>query len=157
MNVTFQSLAQLKRYLEVQIEDTLMSDVKDEVANMIEESGLENVYAVYTPRVYRRRRETGGSLLDPKNYVGETNNGELTITSTASPDYGYKGINDYTVKSLAELVEYGHGYNGQYYSYPFEKMGPRPFIKPTIDKLAEGNTLKDIVKNGLKRHGLTVE
>ena len=157
MSTVFTSLKQLQRYLEVQIEDTVRTDVKDEVSKMLEKSGLENVYDVYEPKVYMRRHGDGDSLLDPDNFNGEVNGNELTITSSAMPNYNYNGEYDSTVKSLAELVEYGHGYKGQYYSYPFSAMGPRPFIEPTRDELAQGDTLKNIIKKGLIRHGLTVE
>lgn len=157
MAIILNNLSDLKMYIQAQINATLRTDVKDEVVGMIGEMALDKVYGVYNPRMYQRR----DSLLDPENYDGEVSDGVLTVRSTASPNYSYNGQYDYTVHNLAELIEYGHREGDQMYSYPPSSKTPygqpRPFMEPTHEKLAQGDILKNIIKKGLQRHGLTVK
>ena len=159
MAITFTNLNDLKVYIQAQIDSALVVDVKTEVAETAERVGRGVVYGAYqNPVMYWRRHGSGESLLDPENFSGEADNGVLTVKSTATPNYSYNGANDYTVKSLAELVEYGDGYKGQRYSFPVKEIKePRPFMAETAEELESNNALKEALKNGLKRRGLTVK
>ena len=159
MAITFTNLNDLKMYIQAQIDSALVVDVKTEVAETAERVGRGVVYGAYqSPVMYGRRHGSGESLLDPENFSGEADNGVLTVKSTATPNYSYNGANDYTVKSLAELVEYGDGYKGQRYSFPVKEIKePRPFMAETAEELESNNALKEALKNGLKRRGLTVK
>lgn len=160
MDVTFKSLNQMERYLQVQVEHILVNKVTKDVAKVAETMGLMSVYGAHTPSVYDRRRGTGRSLLDISNFEGKMEGGALVIRNIAKANLAYSGKFDRTVKNLAELVEFGHGYKGMKYSYS-SKQGspwkePRPFIEPTRDELAKGSTLKNILQRRLKEQGLTV-
>ena len=159
MTITLTNLSDLKMYIQAQINSTLKDEIKAEVAETAGRIGLSVVYGAYqSPSIYNRRYGSGESLLDPENFSGEVDNGVLTVKSTATPDYSYHGENDYTIKSLAELVEYGDGYNGQRYSFPVKEIKePRPFMAKTAEELESNNALKEALKNGLKRRGLTVK
>ena len=156
----FKSMPQLEKYLEVQIEHALLNKVTQDVAKIAEVLGQAFVYGVHTPTEYGRRYGTGRSLIDPVNFEGKMENGTLVIKNIAQASLAYGGRFDKTVKNLAELVEFGHGYKGMKYSYssrqgsPYKE--PRPFIGPTRDELAKGGTLKAIMKKRLKEQGLTV-
>ena len=159
LEISFKNLNELKSYIQAQIDSTLAVEVKTEVAETAARVGRGVVYGAYpNPVMYERRRGSGESLLDPENFVGEAVNGVLTVKSTAEPNYAYGGASDYTVKSLAELVEYGDGYKGQRYSFPVKEIKePRPFMAKTAEALEGNNVLKEALKKGLKRRGLTVE
>lgn len=159
MAINFTNLNELKMYIQAQINSALADEVKTEVAETAERVGLGAVYGVYqSPAIYERRHGSGESLLDPENFSGEVDNGVLTVKSTAAPNYSYHGANDYTVKSLAELVEFGDGYNGQRYSFPVKEITePRPFMAKTTEELGSNNALKEALKKGLERRGLTVK
>ena len=159
MAITFTNLNDLKVYIQAQIDSALSDDVKTEVAKTAERVGLSVVYGAYqSPTIYERRHGSGESLLDPENFSGDADRGVLTVKSTAKPNYSYYGANDYTIKSLAELVEYGNGYGGQRYSYPVKEIvEPRPFMAKTAEELGRNNALKEALKKGLERRGLTVE
>ena len=159
MAITFTNLDELKMYIQAQINSALSDEVKTEVAETAERVGLGVVYGAYqSPAMYERRHGSGESLLDPENFSGEVDNGVLTVKSTAAPNYSYHGANDYTVKSLAELVEHGDGYNGQRYSFPVKEITePRPFMAKTAAEVESNNALKEALKKGLTRRGLTVQ
>ena len=159
MAITLTNLNDLKVYIQAQINSALADEVKTAVAETAEKVGLDVVYGAYqSPVIYERRHGSGESLLDPENFSGEVDNGVLTVKSTAKPNYSYYGANDYTIKSLAELVEYGNGYGGQRYSFPVKEITePRPFMAKTAEELGSNNALKEALKEGLKRRGLAVK
>ena len=178
MSTVFTSLKQLQRYLEVQIEDTLLNDVKEKVIDNAINKAIENVYGAYgsnstgQPNVYNpkyapnRRRYNGGGLIDRKNFEGIiSTTGTLEIRNITKPEAAPGADWEWNnpVYNLSELIEYGHGGGGGYYAFGkgADTFGdfrpPRPFMIPTQDEFARGSTLKNIIKQGLKRHGLTVE
>ena len=161
MAIILNNLSDLKMYVQAQINATLRTDVKDKVTDMAIKEARENVYAAYYPPVIYNRRYESGGLIDPENFVGTMPQpGVIEIRNTTPPHPNYDFGN---VINLSELIEYGDGGPGGYYNFPKGKdtygdfHPPRPFMNPTKEKLSKGDTLKNIIKNGLQRHGLTVK
>ena len=166
MAINFTNLNELKMYIQAQINSTLENEVVDEVTNKAIEEARKNVYGAYyysqtyEPVIYDRRYEDGG-LIDPENFKGSMPQpGVIEIRNITPPHPRYDLGN---VFNLSELIEYGDGGPGGYYNFPKGEgtygdfHPPRPFMNPTKEKLSKGDTLKNIIKEGLKRRGLTVK
>ena len=161
--ITFTNLNELKMYIQAQINSTLKEEVVDEITGIATTMAYNNVYGAYynkythEPNMYVRRYGSGG-LVDPDNFQGTMpESGVIEVRNITEPDGG--GFN------LSELIEYGDGNGGDGAKYHYGKgvntvgdfHDPRPFMGPTQEELAKGNTLKNIIKEGLKRRGLTVK
>lgn len=167
MAITFNNLSELKMYVQAQINGTLKSDVKDQVTDMAIQEARDSVYGAYynkdthEPNMYIRRYSNGG-LIDVENFEGTMpSDGVFEIRNITQPQSA--GHWDNPVYNLSELIEYGDGGTGGDYKYhkgdntTGDFRPPRPFMEPTKEKLSKGNTLKDIIKKGLQRRGLTVK
>ena len=163
MTITLTNLSDLKMYIQAQINSTLKEEVVDEIAAIATTMAHSNVYSAYynrqshQPNMYERRYGEGG-LVDPDNFEGiMPKNGVIEVRNIAEPDGG--GFN------LSELIEYGDGGGSDGAKYHYGKGAntvgdfhdPRPFMGPTQEELAKGDTLKNIIKEGLERRGLTVK
>ncbi len=158
------SIAQLKMHVDSKIA-TAMKDVseaiKDEQQNQIEKV----VYRGYIPGSpdgepweYERRREDGG-LADRDNMIENiiyTANGvELLVKNIT------KGSDDNF--EIADLVEYGDGHNGKYYSFKYNRddtswkyLSPRPFTKYTTMALERSRRHVEALRDGLRAQGIKV-
>lgn len=167
MAIVFSNLGELKMYIQSQINGVLRSDVKDEVVNTAIRKARENVYGAYynkdthEPNMYVRRYENEG-LIDRENFESTMPaDGVLEVKNIAQPQPAEIWKNP--VYNLSELIEYGHGGGGGEYQYKkgHNTIGdfrpPRPFINPAKEELSQGDTLKNIIKKGLKKSGLTVK
>lgn len=159
-----EALATANKCLLPKIDNALSNEVFNEVQDEEAATIYEEVYKVYTPRIYRRRGDYGG-LGDPYNIEikgGTAKGGILTVVNMTEPNPGGCLNNDLvtTGKNLPELVEYGHGY--KYYTYDFPTRGakfmkPRPFTAKTIEHLKESRAHITALEAGLKRQGLKVK
>lgn len=152
----FKSLKELQAF----VQDVVNMELEDSIAQVIKDglstSAESNVYGVYTPNVYARRH----SLSDQSNMDSKLiSDGVLEVKMVAEFNDGYG--TDNSGDQLAGLVEYGDGWNGYHYDYPFTSEGkgdytyPRPFIQPVREDV--GNNLKDLMKQALRNAGLTVK
>ena len=163
MAITFTNLDELKMYIQAQINSVLKEEVVDEITGIATTMAYNNVYGAYynkythEPNMYERRYGSGG-LVDPDNFEGTMpESGVIEVRNITSPDGA--------AFNLSELIEYGDGGGSdgaKYHYWPgVDTVGdfrnPRPFMEPTQEKLAKGDTLKNIIKEGLKRRGLTVK
>lgn len=151
------SLGSLFGDIKKKIDNALGNEVAEIVKEMEQQSAIYEVYAVYKPKMYKRRGDAGG-LGSMDNMVSQVSGGTLTVTNetpfSQEPESGNHGNN------LDELVEYGDGGGGHYYEYRgagFRK--PRPFIQKTKEILAGGGGAipKTALEIGLERQGLTVK
>lgn len=123
---------------------TLQSTIKEDLVKMYRETVLEVVYGRYNPRKYKRRY----SLLriGTKFNTYSTKGSSLDVYTLAKPNLSK---NDYgLVFNLAELVEYGHGYNGNYYNMfngnfsDHSYARPRPFNRTAFVRASQINYQK---------------
>ena len=146
----------LLKDIQSDIEDVLMDEVLETVRD-IEIKHVENeVFSVYTPFIYERRR--GGGLNDRENVVGRVKNGELYVDNITpfNDDYGTKnhGI------GLAEMVNEGGTYKHDYdYGFrtieaPFSR--PRLFLDNTIEEIEHTNDVENALAKGLIKRNYDV-
>ena len=153
--MVFESLQELEKYLQGQIEDTLNKDMAQYVKDEITVAVGTDVYESGEPKVYVRRagNEYGGmknargtgSLADPEVMKHEVVNGELTVTNEAGFNPGYSSENDAIdrSKSLAENIHYGYGSRKTWWNVE------RPFMD-TARKNVKDN-MGEIMTDGLKK------
>lgn len=146
----FNSIQDVKAYIQTALNDTLQHEVADTATDAMEHAVSKTVYESYTPLKYQRR-DVGG-LGSPES-VETTLEGDnvLFVTNTAksSPSVIDGSVSD----KLAEWVVYGSvpnifNSNG---NYPW--MHPRDFISTAVDDLGWQGKLKDAVIAGMERHG----
>ena len=140
--------------LESDIEGTLTDEVLDVVKDIEIKHVEEDVFSVYRPKIYERRR-TGG-LDDPDNIIGEiTEKMDMEITNITPFDSGYGTYNK--GDGLAELVNDGDGLSGFYYDYPGEFLQPRPFLDNTEEEILKTEQLDNALQKGLVKRGYDVK
>jgi hypothetical protein len=142
------------------MENEMATMVKNEESKSVE----KNVYQQYQPDngepfVYERRKTTGG-LADKKNMkhkVKNVPNGvELSVENvTKGKDDKFK---------IADLVEYGDGYDGKEYEYKDnridtadEYLQARPFTERTGETILQSDAHIETMKLGLKSRGIETE
>ena len=160
----FSKWSDLEKHLKKQIKDALASEVKSEVVETERRHIKKDVYEVYKPKMYKRRKDNGG-LLDEENIVGTMiSDDTLQVTNeTPANPYGIPQEQVTTDKNLAMLIEYGDGGAGgnNFYDFPSEDdssyMNPRPFTANTIEELSQTKAHVKAFKEGLKRNGIETE
>lgn len=144
------ALAQAMAQIRPKIDNALGSEVA--IAVKVEEAVTigDVVYGAYAPIKYKRRYANGG-LGSPSNMEDTVAGGTLTVVNTTPPKAG-KGYT--TNKDLAEVVEYGSGYD-----FPSDGayMNPRPFTEQTTANLAASKEHVSALRSGLIRQGLKVK
>ena len=129
-----------------------MNEVLDEVKEIELKHIKEDVFDIYSPKIYQRRAV--GGISDPDNIVGEVNDMQLEVENVArfNDDYGTynHGI------GLADLINDGENRNGYFYDYPGEFTQPRPFIENTIEEIERTNSVENALGKGLKKRGYDI-
>lgn len=142
----------LLRDLKSDIEDTLLDEVLDEVKDIELFHIKQDVFDVYSPSIYKRRRNDG--IDDPNNIIGEIHNMQLEVDNITefNNDYGTynRGI------GLAALINDGEGRSGFFYDYPGEFEKARPFIDNSIEEIEQTNSVENALAKGLKRRNYDV-
>ena len=148
---------QLLKALCSDIEDVLMDEVLKKVRKIEIKHIEEDVYSVYSPSIYKRRKSDEG-LSDPDNIVGTVKNMELTIDNIVPFNEEYGGNN--RGEGLAEMVNDGGNYLHDYdYGFrgieaPYSK--PRPFLDNTVDEIESGDEVEDALAKGLKKRNYDI-
>lgn len=137
----------LLKDLKSDIEDVLLDEVLDEVKEIELKHIKEDVFDIYSPKIYQRRAV--GGISDPDNIVGEVNDMQLAVENVArfNDDYGSTNHG----QGLSELINDGEHLNGYFYDYPGEFTQPRPFIDNTIDEIERTDSVEKALKKGLKK------
>jgi len=91
-----------REQLEMDIDNVLETDVADTLTQHVLESVRQNVYDVYEPKEYVRRKQNGG-LLDRENYHATAFDNVLALTN-ATRDNGYSREQD---REIVDVVESG--------------------------------------------------
>lgn len=147
MKNSYDDIDELLNDIKSDIEEVLMDEVLDEVKDIELRHIEDDVFSVYSPKIYDRRRS--GGIDDPDNIVGEVNNMRLSVENVTHFDDGY-GTYNHGI-GLADLINDGDGKSGYYYDYPFEAMGARPFIDNAIEEIERTNDVENALERGLKR------
>ena len=137
----------LLKDLKSDIEDVLLDEVLDEVKEIELKHIKEDVFDIYSPKIYQRR--VVGGISDPDNIVGEVNDMQLEVENVARFNDDYGTYNHGT--GLADLINDGENRNGYFYDYPGEFTQPRPFIDNTIDEIERTDSVEKALKKGLKK------
>lgn len=180
IKMDFNSLEDLEKYLNKNIVDTLKNDVYNVVKEVQQENIQAEVYDKYRidedgeltePYRYKRRYKNGGLIADDNivpNVINNNNEIDLIVENIAK---GADRINDYNGNSgnlsgeyIAELIEYGDGYNGLEYDYKgnrdntaYQYLKSRPFMRKTVEELENSMLHVKALRNGLKSKGIEVD
>lgn len=145
----------LLKELKTDIEDTLIHEVLDTVKEIELRHVEEDVFDVYSPKIYERRDSGEGGIDDPDNIIGTVQNMELEVENITPFASGYgtwnKGI------GLAELINDGNSTSGYFYDYPGEFNQPRPFLDNTIEEIERTDDVENALARGLNKRKWTVK
>lgn len=152
MKSVYDDEKQLLKDLRSDIENVLMDEVLDKVREIEIEHIEEDVYSVYQPSIYRRRKKNGG-LSDPENIIGTIEGDMQLVVENITPfneEYGgNSGI------GLAEMVNEGgnseHDYDYGFRSIEAPYSKPRPFLDNTIEEIENTNSVENTLANGLRK------
>lgn len=147
MKDSYDEIEDLLRDIKSDIQDTLSDEVLDEVKRIELEHVRDDVFSVYSPKIYERR-ESGG-IDDPDNIVGDVYDMRLEVDNVSRFNDGY-GTYNHGI-GLADLINDGNSMHGYFYDYPFEGEGARPFIDNTIDEIERTNDVEEALAKGLKK------
>jgi len=151
INYNVRGQADLNQILRKALNQALTDSV-DAIKDILIKEIDKQVYRVYRPRFYKRRKSRGG-LSDSAFIQGKlVSDGVLTIRTYAPKNIGYP--NSSTEKLLDEIVVSGVGYDYAYNGkYNYEQ--PRDFYQSTEDILQRG-TMKNILVQSLRSAGYEV-
>lgn len=152
--------------LQLKIQSKIADALENEVADVVrreQKEAIETEVFEYNPVQYVRR--SVGGLDDPSNMVAKTTlkgDGSVVLTvenvTMSNIKYLPKGKEPF---KIAGVIEYGHGWHGYFYDYPYKGapyLQPRPFIKTTLENLKKNRSdLVKAFKKGLTRNGLDVK
>ena len=142
---TYDDIDLLLKDLKSDIEDVLLDEVLDEVKAIELKHVEKDVFSVYSPKIYERRRSEG--IDDPDNIVAEVRNMQLEVDNITMFNNGYgtynKGI------GLVDLINDGNSRKGYFYDYPGSFEQPRPFIDNTIEEVEKTRSVEDALAKGL--------
>jgi hypothetical protein len=160
---TFDSLKQLKKYVDEVLQDVAENEVKKEVITTIKEHIDSDVNNVYDPNpdTYRRKHYLENSL-DGK--IESTSSGlELTVEHDESKMH-YNSVvsgNEVDGNAVAWWVEHGYiyplwgteGVDGKEFTF----LNPRPYMKNSYNELKDKNVIPHVVKKALKKRKIDSE
>lgn len=147
MKNSYDDIDELLNDVKSDIEEVLMDEVLDEVKDIELRHIEDDVFSVYSPKIYERRGS--GGIDDPDNIVGEVNNMQLSVDNVTRFDDGY-GTYNHGI-GLADLINDGEHLSGYFYDYPGEFTESRPFIDNTIEEIERTNDVENALEQGLKR------
>ena len=155
MKDLYDDVDDLLKELEADIEDTLMHEVLDTVKEIELRHVEEDVFDVYSPKIYERRGMGMGGIDDSDNIVGTVENMELEVENITPFASGYGTWNRSV--GLAELINDGNSTSGCFYDYPGEFNQPRPFLDNTIEEIERTDDVENALAKGLNKRKWTVK
>lgn len=149
MKNSYDEIDALLSELKNDIEDTLQNEVLEEVKRVEIKHVEEDVFSVYDPIIYSRRKI--GGLDDPDNIIGTVENMELTVENVTPFNDDY-GSSNHGV-GLADLVNDGDSLRGHFYDYPGSFNQPRPFLDNTEEEIEQTEQIDNALEKGLNKRG----
>lgn len=138
--MTFNSLNDLMKYIENDVQDVLEHEVAETVKDDLLVSIHNDVYAAYSPEHYKRRMIDGG-FSDRSNLKATVYDGVLKVRDVTPLD---NGRTDY---ALDDIIIHGYG------NQPFA----RDYISRTGERLRDTKDHVEAMKKGLKEKGYNVK
>jgi hypothetical protein len=140
--------AEITKKLASALQNECFEEIRDTEQSVIDEV----VYDVYSPKIYDRRDISGGLIADENIKLNIIDDLTIKVTNDTPANLDYNG----TDKNLAELVEFGNGYNNTYYDYPrnLPYVEPRPFTEETVERLKQNKNHIKALRKGLSRQGV---
>ena len=154
MKNSYDDIDKLLNDIKSDIEDVLLDEVLEEVKDIELKHVEDDVFSVYSPKIYERRSLESGGIDDPENIVGEVRDMQLEVDNITPFNDGY-GTYNHGI-GLADLINDGDGKSGYYYDYPFDAMGARPFIDNTIDEIERTDDVENALAKGMKNRGYDI-
>lgn len=142
----------LLKDLKNDIESTLMDEVLDEVKEIELKHIEQDVFSVYSPKIYQRRAV--GGIDDSENIVGTVKDMELEVINNTEFNNNYGTSNH--GRGLADLINQGERIGSYFYDYPGEFTLPRRFIDNTEEEIEETDSVENALAKGLKRRGYDI-
>ena len=141
---TYDDIDLLLKDLKSDIEDVLMDEVLDEVKKIEIRHIKDDVFSVYSPRVYKRRTVDG--IDDPNNIIGEVRDMVLEVDNVAE----FTNWNGSAKRGtgLAEFINI--------YEYPGIIDQSRPFLDNTILEIERTDSVEDALARGLIKRNYDV-
>lgn len=160
MSKSYDDLDKLFADLELEIQNSLKTDVAKEVKKVLKEHIQEDVYNQYDPWEYKRKEDDGG-LLDDENIFADTiSKDTLLVKSQRRNSAGEQSIGEgyESDRDIPLIVETGEGYNwGGIDLQGRTNVTPRPFTEKTIEDLEDNGQHSKALKKSLKSKGFDVK
>lgn len=131
--------AELQKRINVAQTTDVAATVREEMIDQIE----QEVYSVYDPKIYERKKDNGG-LTDDDNIDSYMTNATTLVVESNRFDGS---------KNVGEVVVTGEGYN---YGFPYNGV-ERDYVEATRDSLEATGSHVDALVRGLKRQGINVK
>ncbi len=139
MKDIYDDIDELLSDIKSDIEDVLLDEVLEEVRDIEIEHIHNEVYAVYNPMLYQRRKLEDG-LCDPDNIIGKiVSNMELEVENIAE----FTNWNG-TAKRGSGLAEFVNDYD-----YPGIIDQYRPFLDNTMEEIEKSDRVDSALEKGL--------
>ena len=139
MDIDFDSIEDLAEYVLNDFKKVIETEGLEKVRDIETEEIQENVYDVYEPTYYKRRYENGG-LKDRDNIVTE---GVVVWKDGLEVQFTNDTMNAWGTDYLDKFIEEGYKPKDSVWNKP------RPFVKPTIDRLKSENVIENVLKDNL--------
>lgn len=152
MTSSYDDIETLLSDIKSDIEDALAQEVLDEVKNIELKHVERDVFAVYSPKIYKRR--SSGGIDDENNIIGKVRNMQLRVDNTTAFNEGY-GTWNHGV-GLADLINNGDSMKGYFYDYPGEFNKSRPFLDNTILEIESTDSVDNALAKGMKKRGYDI-
>ena len=167
----FKSVQDFVKQLSKDVQQSMRTDIANDVVDLAIEQAQKEVYDVYTPSVYQRRY----SLIDRDLWAyvdlsGYLDDYTLELVNLATPNPYLNGVDGTLAtidKHLPTLIEMGHEayttkYGGHGYDIPEPEARyyrPRPFASTTSNILSDNGdrSFKYSLEKSLKQKGYLFE
>jgi len=147
-----QQIKKIQKKIKADVDNCLRLEGLEAVKDSMVKSIESEVYSVYTPSIYNRRKSNGGLIDRDNNIIGTVKDGELTVRNVTplNDDYGSSSFRN--EKTLTGIIISGEGYR---YDFPYSGV-PRDFIQETREDLENNDTIHKTIMSGLKKRGHNV-
>ncbi|MDR1629235.1 MAG: hypothetical protein LBS36_03350 [Oscillospiraceae bacterium] len=153
------TLEELNKVLRKKITESLKADVFESIKEVEKKHINSDIYDVYEPTWYTRRKSNGG-LIDDSNFICDIDESALSLNviNVTPPNESvlgtpYDSSNKTALLSWIESGSVPNIFNNNDYAW----MHPRPFVKNSIDDLLINKQHIKILKEGLLKRGLRVK
>ena len=126
-----------------EIKNTVADEIAKEMKKIEQEVIDRNVYSVFSPKVYERRKDDGGLRSEDNMVEGISIDGDSVIVEVENMTTGNERYNDYWKGEIQPLIESGS------YMWNGKMPPPRPFIDDAQREV--DNRIEKIVEDALNK------